>query len=57
MQKIMGAALLCLPVLQILPLSRTPESICIETVGEHPTKMDLTIIKIHRKKTHLLIIK
>lgn len=45
MQKRMGVALLCLPVLQILPLSHTPDSTGIVTVREHLTKMDLTIIK------------
>lgn len=41
----MGAALLCLPLFQILPLSHTPDSIGIVTVREHLTKMDLTIKK------------
>lgn len=53
MQKIMAEALLCFPLLQILPLSHTLDSIGIVTVREHLTKMNLTIKKNHKtnKKT------
>lgn len=51
----MGEALLCLPLLQILPLSHTLNSIVIVIqlwhviVKEHLTKLNLTIKK--KKKT------
>lgn len=45
----MAEALLCFPLLQILPLSHTLDSIGIVTVREHLTKMNLTTIKKNHK--------